>query len=67
MLRVLALAAGLALAAVTAAPATAAGVALTCISLDSRCQTFTCPAGTRTVFNNGFTDTGPWVVICSPV
>ena len=65
--RALALAAGLGLAALSAAPATAAVPSPVCVSLDLRCQSFSCPPGTVTVFDNGFNDTGPWVVICLPV
>jgi hypothetical protein len=62
--RALLAAAGLGLA-LTAAPA-AADVQLFCVSVGLSCQSFSCPAGTTTVFDNGFNDTGPWVVICRP-
>jgi hypothetical protein len=48
------------------AATSAAAVSLTCISADASCQTFSCPRDAVEVFNNGFTDTGPWVVICRP-
>ena len=55
----------LGLAAAGSTPAVA-DVRLYCVSLGLACQSFSCPAGTTEVFNNGFNDTGPWVVICRP-
>jgi hypothetical protein len=51
-------------AAVSALPASA--VSTGCVSVDTRCQTYTCPTTSRTVINTGYTDTGPWVVVCAP-
>jgi hypothetical protein len=64
MIRPVLLAAALGLAAVTALPASATNTG--CVSLDASCQTYSCPPNSVTVFNNGFTDTGPWIVICRP-
>jgi hypothetical protein len=55
-----------ALGATALAAPPAAAVSLTCISADASCQTFTCPSDAVEVVNTGFTDTGPWVVICRP-
>ncbi len=64
MKRALALAAVAATATFTAAPATAVPNPVRCVSADDSCLAYTCPPGTKTVFHNGFNDTGPWVVIC---
>ena len=65
MLRVLVTAAALGLAVVTATPASAA-VSVVCFSEDLDCQSYECPAGFRETFNNGVSDTGPWLVVCEP-
>ncbi len=62
--RLLVLAAGLGLAAVTAAPASA--VTLYCFSRDLHCQGFQCPDDSDTVYDDGVPDTGPWLVVCAP-
>lgn len=63
MIRTLTLTAAAALAlAVTPAHATTSRPS--CVSADTRCQSYSCPTGTKTIFDNGFTDTGPWIVIC---
>lgn len=60
----LTLVAALGATALSATPA--AAVSLTCISQDASCQTYRCPSDATEVYNDGFTDTGPWVVICRP-
>ncbi len=65
MLLRLVLAAGMGLAAGAAPPAVAT-VDLVCFSVGLECQSYSCPPGTVQVFNNGFNDTGPWLVVCRP-
>ena len=62
MFRVVILAAGIGVAALTAAPATAEIPAPACVSVGLQCQSFHCQNGYT--FDNGFNDTGPWVSIC---
>jgi len=54
------------LAAVVLSAPPAAATSTGCVSLDLRCQGYTCPADSVEVFNNGYNDTGPWVVVCRP-
>jgi len=64
MLRALALAAAFGVA-LTTAPAASATVKLYCASAGRECMSWSCPAGTTTVFDSGFSS-GPWLVLCRP-
>ena len=64
MKRALTLAAVAAVATLTTAPASAVPPRLTCVSFDLECQRFSCADDQKTVFHNGFYDSGPWVVVC---
>jgi hypothetical protein len=66
MVRALLLTAGLGLGLAAVATPAHAAADVGCVSADLRCQGYTCPPGSKTVFDNGFTDTGPWIVICQP-
>ncbi len=61
--RVLVLAAGVGLAVSLATPASA-GEEPYCISGDTSCEGYECPSPFVPKVNTGFSDTGPWIVIC---
>jgi hypothetical protein len=61
----LALVAAVVAATTAALAAPASAVQLTCVSVDTRCQSFNCPAGTTLVLRRGLSG-GPWVVVCRP-
>lgn len=66
MLRALVLATGIGITALAAAPASA-NVTVYCFSADTTCETFVCPDNETPLYRDGFSDTGPWLVICPPV
>jgi hypothetical protein len=67
MFRSLTIAAALGLAAISVAPAGATeAVKLYCASTNTSCQSWSCPTGYHAVFDNGFYDSGPWLVLCAP-
>jgi hypothetical protein len=55
---------GLGLGLTAASPA--AAVNLVCFSADVACQSYSCPPDAVEVVNEGFNDTGPWLVVCRP-